>query len=558
MASGVSSHIGRQAAMGAEVSLEHHIQVLLHRKWLIIIVFLIVTALTVGVAQRLPNQYTSNTVILVDPQKVPEAYVKSTVTGDIRNRLNTLSQQILSATRLQTIINALNLYREEKKKLAREEIIAKMRKDILTSVVSDFGANQDLQAFRISYTGRDARLVAQVTNELASLFIEENWKAREKQAEGTTEFLSNQLQETRKTLEDHEAKLKDYRLKHIGEMPEQQTATLQILGQLQAQLQSEGDALGRAEQQKTLVQSMMSQSTPVVDLDAGADADASEVKSPTATPKAAAVPKPSVITADKAKLAELLTHYKETYPDVVKLKKKIENEEAKQTVLSAVINPVTAPVTPALPVPPDPPSQRLQPAPPSHFNPVLQAQLESMDAEIAKHKQEQERLAKMVASYQSRLEAIPVREQEIVQLSRDYEMSKVHYSQLLDKQLSAETATQLEMRQKGEKFVILDPALPAEKPSSPNRLIIDAVGAVCGLVFGLLLAIVPEFFGASLIAAQDLATATNLPVLEVIPVIQTRHDHLVQKRRILVGAASAVIATVGCCAVLFYHFRGPQ
>ena len=243
---GASIGGGRQttatADAGAERSPEHYLRLLWHRKWLVISVFAVVSAATAITAYYLPNIYTSETVILVDPQKVPEAYVKSTVTGDVRNRLGTLSQQILSATRLQKIIETLNLYPEERKKLAREDLISKMRSDISVSVVSDFGASQDLQAFRIMYSGADARLVAQVTNEIASLFIEENLKAREQQATGTTEFLENQLQEARKTLETQEAKLRDFKMRHVGEMPEQQAANLQILGQLQAQLQIQSDS----------------------------------------------------------------------------------------------------------------------------------------------------------------------------------------------------------------------------------------------------------------------------------------------------------------------------
>src|SRR5262249_5678035 len=154
------------------------------------------------------------------------------------------------------IIDSLNLYPIEKKTFAREDIIGKMRKDISVSVVSDFGgSSQDLQAFRITYSGREPRLVSQVANELATQFIDENLKAREQQATGTNEFLQSQLQESRKALEGQEAKLRDFRMKHIGEMPEQQNADLQILGQLRSQLQLEGEALARAEQQKSYLQS---------------------------------------------------------------------------------------------------------------------------------------------------------------------------------------------------------------------------------------------------------------------------------------------------------------
>ena len=165
-------------------------------------------------------------------------------------------------------------------------------------------------------------------------------------------------------------------------------------------------------------------------------------------------------------------------------------------------------------------------------------------------------MSKLIASYRAKLDAIPVREQEITQLVRDYEISKAHYSQLLEKQLSAETATQLEIRQKGEKFEILDPAQVPERPSRPNRPLINATGCLGGLLLGLLLATGREFFGMSIIAPQDVTAASGLTVLGLIPIILTQSDRRVRKRRIIVAAASAVTAAIGCCAVLLYHYRG--
>jgi len=530
-----------------QFSPEHYLRLLMHRKWLVLGVFLAVSATTFIIARRLPDIYTSETVILVDPQKVPEAYVKSTVTGDVRNRLGTLSQQILSATRLQRIIDSLNLYPEDRKKLAREDLINRMRADISVSVVSDFGGSQDLQAFRINYSGQNSRLVAQVTNELASLFIEENLKAREQQATGTTEFLQNQLQETRQTLEAQEAKLKDFKLKHIGEMPEQQAANLQILGQLQSQFQLEGEGLSRAEQQKTYIQSMMTQSAPVVDLDEG-ERNGPQGASP---PPVAKGPDPSksTINSDKARLAALLSRYTDDHPDVRKLKKQIEAEEAKAASAIVAVESASAvsPVAAPAPLP------KRAPQPINYINPVLQSQLSTLDAEIAKRKEEAQRLAKAISTYQAKLEAIPVREQQVTELVRDYEISKSHYSQLLEKQLSAETATQLEIRQKGEKFVILDPGQVAERPSRPNRTLINSAGAVGGLILGLLLAIGTEFIGTSITSSQDITAASGLPVLEVIPVIQTRTDRRLQKRRILFAAASATTMALAVGGILFFR-----
>jgi polysaccharide chain length determinant protein (PEP-CTERM system associated) len=530
----------------SQIPLGHYLRIIRHRKWLALCTWLLVTLVTAVVAWRIPDTFTSETVVLVDPQKVPEAYVKATVTGDLRNRLGTLTQQILSATRLQKIIDTLNLYPEERKQgKAREDIITLMRSDISVKVLSEFGttANQDLQAFRISYSGADARLVAQVTNQLASLFIEENMKAREAQAKGTTDFLDNQLQEARKTLEDQEARLKDFRLKHVGEMPEQQTADLQLLGQVQSQLQLESDAVARAEQQKSYIQSMMAQSAPVIDLDEGdrKSSNAGEAKGPSA-------PKPLFVA--KAKLAEMLSHYGEQYPDVRKLKKQIEDEEAREAS-QAKAAPAAAPTQPAHAETPRRPAV----APAAHFNPVLQAQLENLDAEIAKHKAEQQRLTSLVATYRTKLDAIPLREQQIAGLDRDYQMSKKHYSDLLEKQLSAQTASQLESRQKGEKFDVLDLAQPAEKPSRPNRVLINMAGTLGGLVLGLLLATVKEFFAASITVPSDVADGCGLAVLGVIPVIRTQADQDLQRRRRVVAAASVALAVLAGGAIFLLRYR---
>jgi polysaccharide chain length determinant protein (PEP-CTERM system associated) len=479
--------------------------------------------------------------------------VKSTVTGDVRNRLGTLSQQILSATRLQKIIDTVNLYPQEKKILAREDVITKMRKDISVSVVSDFGGSQDLQAFRISYSGTDPRLVAQVANELATLFIDENLKAREQQATGTNEFLQSQLLDTRKALEAQEAKLRDFRLKHIGEMPEQQTATLQVLGQLQSQLQLESEALARAEQQKGILQAMMSQSAPVVDLD-----DAGGMRSPSgqgeAMPLKAVSSKPNVLDSLRAELSALQARgYTDSHPSVRAIRGKIADAEKSDPAPKVLAE---APKPPAVPVPIPPPTQPARRAVPIYSNPVLQSQLKAAEDEITKHKQEQTRLHNAISGYTSKLQAIPVREQEISDLVRDYEVSKAHYSQLLNSQLSAETATQLEIRQKGEKFAVLDPAQPAQRPSSPNRPLINAGGAIGGLGLGLLLALLTEFLGMSITAPEQITEATGLAVLEVIPVIQTHADRRQRRKRLIWATVSGFAVTVFASgAFLFYHYN---
>jgi succinoglycan biosynthesis transport protein ExoP len=546
--------------MGLPVA--HYLRMILYRKWIVAAIFLIVSGGIAVYTWFLPNIYTSDTLILVDPQKVPESYVKSTVTGDIRNRLGTLSNQILSATRLQKIIDALNLYPEERKKMAREDVISKMRGDISTNIVSDFGGSQDLQAFRIVYSGQDPRLVAQVTNQLATLFIDENLNARTQQATGTTEFLGNQLQETRKALEGQENQLKEFRLKHIGEMPEQQTANLQILGTLQAQLQLEGEALSRAEGQKSVLESAMTQSEPVVDIDSAVEARTA----PSVQQQQAASSRPQRVdplAADRALLAQQLTHLGPNNPDVRRLKNKIDQEEAQAK--GAAPGSETAVIVPAPPSPPKPQMAvdatnltrtEARVAPAQHYNPVVQAQIRSAEAEIARHKDEQQRLAKLVNGYRTRLDAIPVNEQAISSLTRDYEMSKAHYGQLLERELSAETATQLEIRQKGEKFEVLDSALPAERPTSPKRPIYYAGGVIAGLLFGILGALATEVLGMSITESQDVMESAGVDVLGVIPVILTQSDKMIRRRRLVVAASSATFAVLVVGLILFLKMHG--
>jgi polysaccharide chain length determinant protein (PEP-CTERM system associated) len=531
-------HLAAAQSKVVPVSITHYAKLVLHRWWIVVLTAVAVSGATYVYATRLPNIYTSETLILVDPQKVPETYVKSTVTGDIRNRLGTLSQQILSATRLQKIIDTFNLYAQERKTQAREDIIAKMRGDIRTVVANDFGGGgQDLQAFRISYRGRDPRVVAQVANQLATLFIDENLKAREELATGTTEFLKNQLEETRKVLQDQEAKLTAFSLKHLGEMPEQQTANLQILGQLQAQLQTVNDSLARAEQQRSITQSMMAQGTPaVVDLDSTA---APEPEEAGARPQAAGGETP-LETAEGALKALLARGYTDSHPDVKRLKAQIAALQAKAPAAAA------KPAAPPVPKPPAAPARKAPQPAATHFNPVLKAQLEAVDADIAKQKEEQKRLTAAVTAYRSKVEAIPIRQQQIAELQRDYEMSKTHYAQLLDKQLSAETATELEIRQKGEKFTVLDPAVPADRPSSPNRTLINGGGLLAGLALGLALALATELLGPTIIESNDVKAA----VLEIIPVIETSRDRVVWRRRVIFGVASGILVLAG--GALFY------
>jgi len=570
---------------GGEPSLEHFFLVVMYRKWLILAVFVLITAATVITTYRLPDVYTAETLILVDPQQVPENFVQSTVTGDIANRLGSLSQQIMSSTRLQRIIETFDLYAERRQTAPREDVINGMRSDITVGVERGRGRGS-LQAFRISYQGRDPRVVAQVTNELASLFIEENLKARERMATGTNDFLESQLEETRQALEGQENKLKDFKLQHLGEMPEHQPANIQILAQLQARLQGLTDSLNRAEQQKLFLQTTLETRRNAALAEAkrreeerAAASQAGEAIPgvPSASPNGSAPAGPTAEEVrDKAQLASLLARYGEMHPDVQAFKRQMEErrllrEQLKEEIAAAnsakeetaAANAAKDPEqesseAPAVSAASEAPGQleegQSASSPPTEF-PEIKTQLDAVEAELARNKEEQERILGVISQAQAKIEAVPLREQEMTDLVRDYEISKQHYQQLLSKKLTAETGTEMEIRQKGERFTILDPAQLPERPSGPNRLRFNLLGGGFGLLVGLGLAFLPEFLGSSITLAEQVTAYSGVPVLGVIPTIRTRLDRQRRRRWIIAGAASGVATILLGCSLLLYYFR---
>jgi polysaccharide chain length determinant protein (PEP-CTERM system associated) len=486
----------------------------------IILSFLVITVGTAIVAHFLPNKYQSDTLMLVVPQRVPESYVRSTVTTKIEDRLNSISQQIMSRTRLERIIVDNNLYAKERETEIMQDIVEKMRKDIRIEVIKG-------DAFRISYTGEDPRTVMTVTERLASLFIEENVNERAQLAEGTNQFLQSQLDNARKRLADQEAKLEHYREQYTGQLPSQAESNLQVIQNTQLQIQSLLQSLNRDRDRRLIVQSMLADLT-------GPDAPAvgSDPSGGGQGPTASAGEQ---LAAAQARLRSLEGQLTPLHPDIVNLRRSVAElqKRAEAEAQGGSMSPDASPaLTPALAAR----RSRIK---------TLQIELESLDRQIAAQQAQERQLRATAAAYQGRLEMVPARETELAELTRDYTTLQEIYSDLLQKNEESKVAANLERRQIGEQFKLLDPASLPHKPISPNRPLIDLIGAACGLVFGLAIVGFQEYRDTSFKTEDDVVRHLSLPVLARIPLMVTPVDlERMQRRRMRMSAIGVSVAVL--------------
>jgi polysaccharide chain length determinant protein (PEP-CTERM system associated) len=479
--------------------------------WLVLGTILFSAAGTVFVL-LLPDHYKASTTILVDPQKVPEKYVSPTVSSDPAQRLTTITQQVLSSTRLQQIIDEMNLYPELRGKMSREEIIDTMRKYITITVKQ--GSSSGLSAFTIEYEGTKADQVARVANALAASFIDWNEKSREQQSIDTTDFLNNQLATAKGSLEEQEKKLSAFKLRHLGEMPEQAPSNLQALSQLQTQFQANADALNRLDVERTL-------------LTHGADTTSDSVK-PALTTRAQLEQQQRTL---QAQLLELQRRYTDAYPAVVDTASRLQRITEQLQAL-----------------PPDPPVVT------AHDNTSASLRLEILDKESKRLNEEQKRITAQINSYRSKVDAVPLREQEMAQLNRDYTVSKDHYQSLLDKTFSAKMAADLEQKQVGEHFTVLDAAVVPEKPFKPERRLLLPIVLLSAITLSISLAYAKDVISDRPRVERDLRNLlpANVPVLATIPMLTDRAD---RRRAIRFAVVAVVLFLVGCAANVAVYLR---
>lgn len=498
--------------------LTDYLDILSRRKWWIVIPTLVISLSVMMVSVKLPKSYRSETLILVDPQKVPSDYVKATVSSEVTDRLQTISQEILSRTRLQKIIDQFGLYKSESR-LSKEDIIEKMRADIKVEVVTEDTRSKSSAAFRISYSGSDPALVQQVTRQIASLFIEENLKVRQDQAMGTDAFIESELNKASQKLQEQENIIRAFKARNMGSLPEQQQANLQVLGQLQGLLQANSDVISRAQQQKTYLESLL---------------EAVSSKAP--PPQKAGFQ--AELDSRRAALVAAEEKYTATHPDVIRLKAEVKALEQKAASLAA---------------------DEAKNLPKSDQPDQIRGQLLSIEQELRNRTARQNELEARIRSLQGRLDLLPSVEQQFSEINRDYLTSKANYESLLQKKNSSAMAAEMERHAKGEQFRILDPASYPEKPFKPNLLQLNLMGLMGGLAVGCALGMLFEMKDPSLHSDKDIAFLVPVRVLGTMPVIMTPTTFAAEKRKKKMGYAAGAAAAVVAVGVLLYAYRqAPQ
>jgi succinoglycan biosynthesis transport protein ExoP len=458
----------------------------------------ITVLISCGIVYRLPAIYRAETLILVESQKIPEKLVSSTVNAELQDRIATISQEVLSATRLQTLIDKFGLYRDERKTHVQEEIIDLMRKDMNIKLERGWTRNQP-GAFRVTYQGTSPETVAAVVNQIGNFFIDENLKAREEQAAGTSEFIKAQLDEAKKGLEDQERKLSEYKLQHQGELPQQENSILAALASLHVQFQGNQDATARAQSNKLMLDTTLAAAeaslTGVMNLNNQLTSNIQTPHDHTQTP-----PETKHRESDslRAKVESLQARYTDSYPELKE--SRLLLDEAIQSEFKATSDALQKLPSQSA----DRPSiadhslrQVVESTPEMRVAQERVASLRGQAAAAAKELEDRQadgqRILTEITSYQSRVEKLPVREQEMAGILRDYQISKANYEQLLGKNLAAEMATDMEKRQKAERFTVLDVARTPEKPFKPNRPAFYAAGVLLGVMLGAGAAFIREF-----------------------------------------------------------------
>jgi polysaccharide chain length determinant protein (PEP-CTERM system associated) len=512
----------------ASLDLAHWLGIARRRQFYFLIPMFVGWLAVWGISWILPPRYQSTTLILVEQPTMPRDYVVPNVNEDLQERLQSITQQILSRSRLLQILDEMNLYPKNRSRLTPDEAVDAMRKDIDIELVR--GTDNRISAFNVSYTAPNPSVAQQVTSKLTTLFINENLEVRQQASEDTTKFLESQLDTARQSLTQQEQRVRDFKGQHVGELPTQVESNLQILSGLQSQLQNQEDGLNSTRQQRVYLETLLNQ-----------------YRAFQASSKAPDGARTTLASVDeeldklRTELNDLKSSYKDQYPEVRALKDKIARTEKLREQLLADSKTSgagqTADNAPAMPL-------DTTGAKGLSLLPQLQSQLQANQIEIRNRERSIESLKAEIEGYRARLNQEPVREQQLADLTRGYDQSKASYDELLKKKNESAMATSMELLQQGERFRVVDPPSLPLKPTFPHRLKFCGMGLLLGIALGLGVVVAAELCDGRVHDEAALKRLLPVPVISEIPVILDPKSARAERRRGQLGLAMASLVFV--------------
>jgi polysaccharide chain length determinant protein (PEP-CTERM system associated) len=503
---------------------EDILKVLRKRIWLIVVPWALLAAGTAIVARKLPDVYSSSALIQVVPQRVPGSIVQPMTTANLEERLRSLDQKIVTRTKLERLIQDLNLYANERRTMIMQDVVEKMRGDIQRTAVRG-------DAFSVGYNGRERTTVQRVAEELASFYIKEGLADGKTRAEDTSSFVGTAVEDARRELEAKEAKVLEYKLRHVGELPTERGSNQMAISTIQQQLQLVAQLISTDVAQKIALERQIQMLE-----------DASE--SSLGTPPQAERSQISVwLDEQRNRESALKAQGKSaTHPEMTQVRKRIKDLEDQLEAERG-----RSPVSSASPISVAEQNRRKQIL-------VLKADLEGIKTSLAQRQAQEKALRGQASGYQTRVDRSPIREAELANLERDLDTHRRAYNELVSSQIKSDLAVDVQAAQIGEQFSLLESARLPERPTSPDRTLINIFGLLGGLAAGLGLAALLEYLDRSFKTDTELASVLSLPVLAVVPLMESETERRAAFRKRLILNAGLGSTVVVCAALVAYTF----
>jgi polysaccharide chain length determinant protein (PEP-CTERM system associated) len=433
-----------------------------------------------------PKEYTSQTTVLVEQPAIPDSAITEISSADLKQRLTTLQEQILSRSRLETMIDKFNLFPEDKKRESMEASVDRLRKKITVTPVKPMAESNSTQlpGFTIKVTNHDPALAQKLSNEVSSMFLAENRSLRHEQAQDTTDFITKELANAKTKMDERDSKLAAFKQRYLGELPDDQQANLGILSGLNQQLDAATQALIRAQQDKTFAETMLQQQA------ASQNGDSAQSLQ-------------KELSDRQTELAALQNKYTEEHPDVVKLKARIADLKEK---IAASGKAGASPQVPADSVVASNPQVE-----------QLRAQVHQYDSIIKEQTAQQRQIQSKIAKYEGRVQLSPNVEEQYKQLTRDSQAATEFYNSLLKKRSESAMESDINHQKQTGEFRVLDTANLPVSPSFPNHMYFGLGGLAVGVFLGLGLVVLGEARDKTLRTEQDVEFFLQLPTLANIP-----------------------------------------